>query len=111
MDERSITIEEFNQIIRQWYGKTVQVTTQDGWEPNSAFIKLDDVTVSPDNGVIQLHGEPGESVMEASEHRTSTHIHEIPIIKHPKILFDDAGFTIQTASGTIKIDQINDVGA
>ncbi|WP_221567476.1 hypothetical protein [Alkalihalobacillus sp. TS-13] len=113
MNNNYLTVEQFNQFIQQWSGKTIKITKQELGDQDSIIMKLDDISYHKDTRRIDDY-EPMHSIHLIGEGTTEIDAqggvplpassYEIPLEDTTQYQFDDIRFSLVTERGTYTIE-------
>ncbi|WP_077622927.1 hypothetical protein [Sediminibacillus massiliensis] len=113
MTQRYLSVEEFNELLQQWNGKTIQISKRELNDQDSMLIELNSISYSKDTRriddyepmhTLQLNG-PGliETGDEQFQPIPSSY-YEIPLEDSTLYQYSDSQFTLVTDRGTYTIE-------
>ncbi|ARI75706.1 hypothetical protein [Halobacillus mangrovi] len=112
MNERTLTIEEFNDLLQQWSGKTIRITKHELRDQDTVIMNLDHIDYSRDTRRIDDY-EPMHALHLHGTGRTETDLenfqpvpssyYEIPLEDTTQYQFNDTHFSLVTDRGTYTI--------
>ncbi|WP_408008779.1 hypothetical protein ACJROX_29840 [Pseudalkalibacillus sp. A8] len=113
MNEQYLTVEQFNQLIQQWSGKTIKITKQELGDQDTIIMKLEDISYHKDTrriddyepmhsihligvGTTETDGQSGQPLPASS--------YEIPLEDSTRYRFEDIGFSLVNERGSYTIE-------
>lgn len=116
MKKGSLTIEEFNELLREWSGKRVKVVKHELEDRDETLINLD--TVSYENGSsiddyeprhsLQLNGAGMIETTEDNYEQLPSDEFEIPLEEDAVYEFDGEKLALETSRGNYTIELLGE---
>lgn len=116
MNDRILSIEEFNRLIQQWSGENIKITKHELRDEDAVFMKLNNISYDTDTRRIDdyvpmhsvhLHGEGRTATDAQNSQPLPATYYEIPLEDSTEYKFDNQQFTLTTERGTYTIEIIN----
>ncbi|MGP4069139.1 hypothetical protein [Halobacillus sp. B29] len=116
MDERSLSIEEFNELLQQWSGKTIRITKHELRDQDTVYMNLDHIDYSKDTRrmddyeplhALHLHGTGRTETDVLSVQPLPSTYYEIPLEDSTQYQFGENHFSLVTERGTYTIQLIH----
>ncbi|MFC7063836.1 hypothetical protein [Halobacillus seohaensis] len=113
MNQRYLSVEEFNQLIRQWNGETIKISKHELDDDDSTLMELNDISYSTDTRriddyepmhTLQLNGN-GQTQTDSEELQPlPSSLYEIPLEDSTIYQYDESRFSLITDRGTYTIE-------
>ncbi len=113
MNSQNLSVEQFNQLIQQWNGKTIRITKQELGDLDTIIMKLDEISYSKDTSRIDDY-VPMHSIHFNGTGTTETDVqqvqllpssyYEIPLEDSTQYQYDQDRFSLVTERGTYTIE-------
>lgn len=113
MNQQNLTVEQFNELIKQWNGKTIKITKQELGDQDTILMHLDGISYSKDTSRIDdyvpMHSVHfnGTGTTETTEQQVQplpSSFYEIPLEDSTQYQFDQTQFSLVTQRGTYTIE-------
>ncbi|WP_173918188.1 hypothetical protein [Halobacillus sp. Marseille-Q1614] len=114
---KQLSVEQFNENLQQWSGKTIKVTKHEQGDEDTVYIDLNDVSYSRDTRRADEY-EPMHELKLNGEGRTETDrgdyqplpspVYEIPLEDSTQYQYEDHRFSLITDRGSYMIELEND---
>lgn len=116
MKKGSLTIEEFNVLLREWSGKKVKVVKHELEDRDETLINLDAVSYEKGSSfddyeaqyALQLNGEGMVETTEDNYEKLPSNEFEIPLEEDAHYEFDGEQFIMETSRGRYTIELLGE---
>ncbi|MBM7553768.1 hypothetical protein [Thalassobacillus pellis] len=108
-----LSIEEFNELLKQWNGETIKITKHELEDDDTILLKLSAISYATDTRriddyepmhTLKLQGN-GEVMTDLSESQPlPASYYEIPLEDSSKYQFDNSKFLLETDRGAYTIE-------
>lgn len=105
MTERTLTVEEFNQLLQQWSGETIKITKQELEDEDSIIMQLNDISYETDTRrldeyepmhALHLNGTGTTQTNEQDLQPLPSSLYEIPLEDSTQYQFEGDRFSLVT---------------
>lgn len=112
MTQKYMSIEDFNETLKEWIGKTIEISKHELEDDDNTILALTSITYSKDTRrldeyepmhTLQLNGSGEIKTDEKSPQSLPSSLYEIPIEDSTIYKFEDSKFTLITDRGTYTI--------
>ena len=116
MKKESLTIEEFNALLREWSGKRVKVVKHELEDRDETLINLDAVSYEKGSSIddyepryaLQLNGAGMVETTEDNFEKLPSDEFEIPLEEDAHYEFDGEKFVLETSRGNYTIELLGE---
>ncbi|WP_101841964.1 hypothetical protein [Halobacillus sp. Marseille-P3879] len=115
MTERTLTVEEFNQLLQQWSGETIKITKQELEDEDSIIMQLNDISYETDTRrldeyepmhALHLNGTGTTQTNEQELQPLPSSMYEIPLEDSTQYQFEGDRFSLVTERGSYTIERV-----
>ncbi|WP_431802299.1 hypothetical protein [Halobacillus andaensis] len=115
MTERTLTVEEFNQLLQQWSGETIKITKQELEDEDSIIMQLNDISYETDTRrldeyepmhALHLNGTGTTQTNEQDLQPLPSSLYEIPLEDSTQYQFEGDRFSLVTERGSYTIERV-----
>jgi hypothetical protein len=117
MKQQYLSVEEFNELLQQWNGKTIRISKQEIDDRDDTLLELNSISFSKDTRriddyepkhALQLNGS-GKILTDENEFQPLPSSHyEIPLEDSTLYQFDESQFSLITDRATYTIEIASD---
>ncbi|WP_349408970.1 hypothetical protein [Pseudalkalibacillus sp. SCS-8] len=113
MNEQFLTVEQFDELIKQWSGKTIKITKQELGDQDTIMMKLDGISYSKDTRrmdgyepmyAVHFNGVGTTAIDAQNAEPLPSSYYEIPLEDATQYQYDNTRFTLVTERGTYTIE-------
>ncbi|WP_404450615.1 hypothetical protein LG329_09675 [Virgibacillus necropolis] len=113
MEQQFLSVEEFNELIKQWTGKNIKISKQEIRDNDETLMKLEDISYSKDtrriDGYEAMHAIQfnGSGKIENEDHNFKplpSSTYEIPLEDTTQYQYDGSRFALNTDRGAYTIE-------
>ncbi|WP_106495811.1 hypothetical protein [Lentibacillus sp. Marseille-P4043] len=115
MDQHFLSIEEFNELLKQWNGQTIKVSKFELDDIDETVMNLQDISYSRNTRriddyvpmhALQLNGSGAVQTDATNPQSLPTSLYEIPLEDNSLYEFDSSHFLLSTERGVYKIELV-----
>ncbi|MCP3027076.1 hypothetical protein [Halobacillus sp. A5] len=115
MNERALTIEEFNQLLQQWSGETIKVTKEELEDEDTLIMQLHDISYETNTRriddyepmhALHLNGTGTTQSEEQNLQPLPSSMYEIPLEDSSQYQFEGERFSLVTERGRYTIERV-----
>lgn len=116
MNREYLSVEEFNELLQQWSGKTIKVTKQELEDNDETLMQLDSISYETNTRrldeyepmhALQLNGTGTIQTETPDPQPLPSSFYEIPLEDTSLYQFDESCFSLITERGTYRIELID----